>query len=597
MNRIIGLFCCSLALLLISSETPAQSCPQQIRGGWESEFALGKLLEISLLVQAGDNDRFSAKMLSASGAEELAIRREGQYLRLQSTRLPVSFEGRLSDDRREIAGFVTFASNLYRLSLVASSDNSWSSTWNPLPVGSEPVKLDLYFDGDGDGGTAGYFFFRDQRLPGLYGFGTHCNGRDVEVGEKNLGLNFKGEFAVDYSRLGMAVRGPAGTTAVAFTPMSGARSAMSPGQSAAGPRRDGQANFPDRAPEKTGDGWPTEKPSAAAANLNLLREMVKAVAAGEFALTHSILVAKSGELLVEEYFHGYDRSTLHDMRSASKSIASTLVGLAVDSHLIDSAESPVLPFFPEYPSYDNWIAAKADIRLRDLLTMSSGLDANDSDRDSVAGEGTYQSQMLHPDWIKLALDAPMIAEPGTRHIYGSANPLILGGVLDNVAGRRLEWFAQDKLFGPLGIEHYRIYLDPTGVPYLGGGMYLRPRDMLKIGQMYLDGGRWQGRQVLSASWVTESFGKYGRLEPLERNGNEYGYLWWHETYAVNGEAIESIEARGNGGQYIFVVPELELTAVITSGNYRGGLQMTRQPEAVFEKFILPAFVHAARETP
>ena len=109
--------------------------------------------------------------------------------------------------------------------------------------------------------------------------------------------------------------------------------------------------------------------------------------------------------------------------------------------------------------------------------------------------------------------------------------------------------------------------------------------------MYLDGGRWQGRQVLSESWVKESFGKYGRLEPLARNGNQYGYLWWHETYDVDGETIASVEARGNGGQYIFVVPELEVVAVITSGNYRSGLALTRQPQTIIEQYILPAFLH------
>jgi CubicO group peptidase (beta-lactamase class C family) len=115
--------------------------------------------------------------------------------------------------------------------------------------------------------------------------------------------------------------------------------------------------------------------------------------------------------------------------------------------------------------------------------------------------------------------------------------------------------------------------------------------MLKIGQLYLDGGRWQGRQVLSESWVRDSFGKYGRLEPLDRNGNEYGYLWWHESYQVGGRKIASVEARGNGGQYIFVVPGLEAVAVITSGNYRGGLTMTRQPQRIFERYLLPALVH------
>ena len=319
--------------------------------------------------------------------------------------------------------------------------------------------------------------------------------------------------------------------------------------------------------------------------------MVNAVRQGQLPKTHGVLVAKSGLLIFEEYFYGFDKDILHDMRSASKSLASTLVGLAIDQQLIDGSDAKVLPFFPEYRSYKTWDARKAAISLRNLMTMSSGLDANDSDPNSVASEQAYQSQSMNPDWIKLALDAPMIADPGTRLIYGGANPLLLGGVLDSVVDDRVEWFAEYALFGPLGINNYRIFMDPEGVPYMGGGMYLRPRDMLKIGQLYLDGGQWQGRQILSKSWVEESFGRYGRLEPLDRNGNEYGYLWWHEQYLVNGKNLESVEARGNGGQYIFVVPEMELVAVITSGNYRGGLTMTRQPQRIFEHYVLPAVVH------
>jgi CubicO group peptidase (beta-lactamase class C family) len=279
------------------------------------------------------------------------------------------------------------------------------------------------------------------------------------------------------------------------------------------------------------------------------------------------------------------------MRSASKTVTSTLVGLAVQEGRIGGSEAPILPYFPQYRRYDNWDDRKADISVRDLLTMSSGLDANDSDRESVAAEGAYQSQTEQPDWIKLALDAPMIANPGSQPLYGGANPLILGGILANVAGEPVEWFAHRALFGPLGIDDYRFFLDPTGIPYMGGGMYLRPRDMAKYGQLYLNGGTWNGRRILSEEWIRESWGKYGRLAPLDRNGHQYGYLWWHHQYQVGDRLIETVEARGNGGQYIFVVPSLEMVVVITSGNFRNG--RTRQPEEILRRWVLPAAVGSA----
>jgi CubicO group peptidase (beta-lactamase class C family) len=114
--------------------------------------------------------------------------------------------------------------------------------------------------------------------------------------------------------------------------------------------------------------------------------------------------------------------------------------------------------------------------------------------------------------------------------------------------------------------------------------------MLKVGQLYLDGGEWQGQRVLSESWVKDSFGNYGRLEPLDRNGNEYGYLWWHEEYDIGNRRVASVEARGNGGQYIFVIPELNAVAVITSGNYRSGLEMTWQPQRILRQYLLPALL-------
>jgi CubicO group peptidase (beta-lactamase class C family) len=580
----------AMVSLVIATTSNAQVCPEEIRGGWESELAASLALRMTIVVQLNDEDGYSARLETANGVEHLTVLEDGRGLQLRSVRSPLKFDGRPGVNGETIDGFIEYASNLYRITLAADKANSWAASWSPLPVEADTVKLDLYFGDDGSGGTGGYFFFRDERLPGLFGLGARCEGRRVRVAEKNLGLAFDGEFNSDYSELEMSVTGPGGTSNMTFRPLHPERQALRPGTSDRPPRLSSEQRFADRAPARVDDGWSTAKPSDAEADVGLLAEMVSSIEGGEFPSTHSILVAKSGELVVEEYFYGFNRDTLHDMRSASKSITSTLIGIAVDRGIIESSDMKVLPLFPEYESIQSWHATKAEIRIRDLLTMSSGLDANDSDRNSVASEMAYQSQTAQPDWTKLALDAPMVAEPGTRLIYGGANPLILGGILDNVVDEPVYWFAETYLFNPLGIDSYRIYLDPEGVPYMGGGMHLRPRDMLKYAQMYLDGGRWQGRQILSESWIKETFAKYGRLEPLDRNGNYYGYLWWHEEYEVNDETIASIEARGNGGQYIFIVPELDMVAVITAGNYRGGLAMTRQPQTIFEQYVLPAIV-------
>ncbi len=580
----------SLAAICLVLAAPAQAiCTSDIVGGWEGRIAAAPLFTVDIEMRVGQDGGLMATVASGARRETVPVWRDGAALRFQPEGLQLAFDGRFSDDDAAIRGFVTYASHLHRMTLTADDDGVWTTRWQPIPAVTDPVALELYFDDD-EGSVNGYFFFRDERLPGLYGYGTRCDGRHVNVGELNLGLEFDGEFDADFSRLTMTVTGPAGVTDIEFRPMSAERREQSPGTSERPPLTPREAIFTGVAPMATDDGWRTDTAASAGIRPEPLAAMLEAVAAGELPRAHGVLVARGGKLVVEEYFYGYDRDTLHDMRSASKSVTAALTGLAIDRGMLPGADAEVLPLLPGYRLLANWSPEKADIRIRDLLTMSSGLDANDSDRTSVASENAYQSQVRQPDWIRLALDAPMIATPGTRVIYGSANPMILGGVLAKVVGDRVEWFADEALFAPLGIERYRIFMDPTGVPYMGGGMYLRPRDMLKFGQLHLDGGRWQGRQVLSEDWVQASFGRYGRLEPLDRNGNEYGYLWWHETYDVGGRQIASVEARGNGGQYIFVVPELDLVAVITAGNYRGGLETTRQSQRMFERYVLPAVV-------
>ena len=422
-------------------------------------------------------------------------------------------------------------------------------------------------------------------MAGLWGYGLQCDGSQVVLGEKNLGLWFRGSLTPAGS-LDLDVTTAAGSFPMSFERMPDAAVPDSPDAPEHAARPRGDEASAARAPATLSDGWTTASPTEIGIDPGPIADMVRAVVEGELAYTHGVIVARHGLLAVEEYFYGFDRETLHDMRSASKTITSTLVGLAVQEGRISGSQAGALTHFPDYRSYDNWDPRKADITVGHLLTMSSGLDANDSDPRSAASEGRYQSQTARPDWIKLALDSPMLEDPGTQPLYGGANPLILGGILANTVDEPVEWFAHRTLFEPLGIETYKFFLDPTGVVYMGGGLWMRPRDMAKYGQMYLDGGTWQGQRVIDEAWIEESWQKYGRLRPIDRNGHQYGYLWWHHAYEVDGRSVATLEARGNGGQYIFVVPELDAVVVITSGNFRNG--RTREPEDILRRFILPA---------
>lgn len=578
-----------LALGSSGAKLFGQDCPADLQGAWSGRLAGTELLGVRLAVTERAPGDYVAEIRSRQFTEPVPVWRDRGRLRFQSTRLPVAFDGELSGDGTELGGFLQHGSWIVRVELPmeeGAGARMWATDWSPLEVVAEDLRFDLYIEDDGAGGTGGYFFFRDQRLPALWGYGMECRDELIVAGEKNLGLWFEGRLDAGRDLLLMTATGPGGSVPIRFERLPPELVPPLPDAPEAPPREPRNSVYEEHAPRALDDGWPTATPSEVGLDAAPIGDMVRAIVEEEMSLTHSVLVARRGKLVVEEYFYGFGPETWHDMRSASKTLASTLVGLAVQEGHISGAEALALPFFSKYRRYANWDARKARITVRHLLTMSSGLDANDSDPRSVASEGAYQSQTERPDWIKLALDAPMIGDPGSQPLYGGANPLIVGGILEEALVEPVEWFAHRALFEPLGIERYRFLVDPTGVVYMGGGLHLRPRDMAKFGQLYLDGGVWQGRRVLSEAWIRESWGRYGRLAPLDRNGHEYGYLWWHHRYPVGEDIVETLEARGNGGQYIFVVPSLDLVVVITSGNFRTG--KTRQPEEIMRRFVLPA---------
>ncbi len=565
-------------------------CSGRLFGAWTGVLPAAALLELKLAVTETESGSYRAEISSGQQSEELPFWRSGRYLDLQSARFPVAFRGVRADGGNAVTGFLTHGSTLERLKLpVASpSGHTRAAAWTPLGVPIREAVLDLYIEDEGGGATGGYFFFRDQRLPGLYGYGMTCNGGTFTLRERSLGLHFEARLttgAGEREVLEARVTGLAGTAPMSFTrmPAPGAGSGPSPAAQARAPASE---TYRESAPRESADGWPVGLPSRAGLDPSRIGSLVADVVSGDLALTHSVLVAVDGRLVIEEYFYGFDSDTWHDLRSASKTLTSTLVGLAIQERHIGSVETKALDFFPDYRRYRNWDPRKAEVTIGHLLAMSSGLDADDSDPESFAAEGAYQSQTSQPDWTRFVLDAPMIADPGEQPLYGGANPLILGAVLHRALPEPVEWFADRALFGALGIDRYRFALDPVGIPYMGGGLYLRPRDMLKFGQLYLNGGRWRGRPVLAEEWVRESWASRGRLAPLERNGNRYGYLWWHQDYRVGDRFLKALEARGYGGQYISVVPELKLVIAITSGNYRTG--KTRQPQEIIERYILPA---------
>ena len=370
------------------------------------------------------------------------------------------------------------------------------------------------------------------------------------------------------------------------------------------PRPPGAPEYVYAKPPATGDGWTTSRAKDVGMDEEVLAKLVRRLAAADPAvsrpaLIHSLLVARRGRLVLEEYFFGFDRETRHDLRSAGKTFGSILLGAARMRGVKVGPESPVYEAVAGMGPFANPDPRKARVTVAHLMTHTSGLACNDNDDDSPGNEGTMQSQKTQPDWWKYTLDLPMAHEPGTRYAYCSANSNLVGAVLKAATGTPLPELWDQWVARPLGFPRYHWNLMPTGDGYLGGGAFLRPRDLLKVGQAYLDGGVWRGRRIVDAAWVERSTKPYVQISPettgidKETFGEFYGEgedSWaWHLNKLTSGErTYREYEASGNGGQLLMVIPELELVVVFTAGNYGQGGIWGRFRDQIVPKEIIPA---------
>jgi CubicO group peptidase (beta-lactamase class C family) len=337
-----------------------------------------------------------------------------------------------------------------------------------------------------------------------------------------------------------------------------------------------------RQPPACDDGWQTAAPEQVGLDPEPLTGLMQAILDGRYPQAHSVLIARRGRLVVEEYFYGHSRRKKHSIQSATKSVTSILVGIAVDQGLIPGVQVPVYELFAERRGC-RWIDRRYDITLWHLLTMQAGLAWNEeAPYGDPANDNTGMN--LSDDWIGYVLNREIAGPPGERYHYVSGLTILLGGIVRNAAGLYVDEYAERHLFGPLGIVDYGWIRAPDGTRHTGGGLFLRPRDAAKIGQMMLDGGRWQGRPVVSEGWVREATRQQTRPD-----GYAYGYQWHLRRYAIGGRTIETFCAAGYGGQWIFCLPALEMVVVFNAGCYGGD----SRPEEKLREYVIPAAIRAA----
>jgi CubicO group peptidase (beta-lactamase class C family) len=349
------------------------------------------------------------------------------------------------------------------------------------------------------------------------------------------------------------------------------------------------ANYVYQVPVDRGDGWPISSLSAEDIKESLIVNMIDKVLDETFKRVHGVLIVRNGNLILEEYFPGhnfegtyvnFDWKTLHYQASCTKSFTSALIGIALDQGLLLDVNEKLSDFFPEFDT-QNWQDVKKRITLKNVLTMTAGLQWDEWSFPYSDSRNSHvqMNNSGHP--IEFVLQLPVVHEPGTTFVYNSGLSIILGGIIKNRTTQYADQFAEEYLFNFLGIEGYRWWKYPDGTVQTGGGLYLRPRDMAKFGQLYLQGGKWGDTRVISQRWISESVEKH--VTSSSQGG--YGYQWWLENFRINNVSIDSYSAHGWGGQYIYVFPGFEMVVVFTGGNY---YTHSSPASRMLYNFILPA---------
>lgn len=338
-------------------------------------------------------------------------------------------------------------------------------------------------------------------------------------------------------------------------------------------------------------GWALASASESGLSEAKLKALNSDVRAGKFVKIGSVLVARHGKLVYEGYGDG-DAATLRNTRSATKSITGALVGIAIDEHKLSGVDAKILALLPERAQkMQNSDPRKAAITVEDFLTMSSPLECDDW---NDASRGNEERMYIIEDWAQFILDLPIRgrmhvgqkveAPPYRRYFsYCTGGVFTLSEVLQKATGVPTDRFAQEKLFGPLGIANVEWVYSPLNVPQTGGGLQLTSRDLLKIAQLYLDGGQWRGKRIVSEAWVKASTAPHAQID----EATDYGYLWWLKSFKTGDKSYPAFFMSGNGGNKVVAIPSLDMAVVITSTNYntRG---MHEQTDKIVTEYVLAA---------
>jgi CubicO group peptidase (beta-lactamase class C family) len=340
------------------------------------------------------------------------------------------------------------------------------------------------------------------------------------------------------------------------------------------------------APAKLRDGLTVASPGAAGLDMAPLAGLKDAVAGGDFPKTTSVLVVRDGKLVYEEYFSEGGREVLNDTRSATKSITSLAIGVAIGTGALPSQSAPAFSYLDDLRPFQNDSPDKEAITIEDLLTMSSALDCNDDDDKSPGNEDNMHPQ---PNWSRWAVDLPTME--GYRRDSSGLGPwrycttgaFLLGQIVRRATHTRADRYIEQKILAPLGVSEWQWPYSPSNETMTGGGLRLRSRDLAKIAAMLIDGGRWKGKQIVAKSWVDSTLSIHRKAY----SDSNYGYFFWQRDYDTPCGPKSGWYMAGNGGNAIVMFRDLRAAVVVTRTNYntRG---MHEQTTDLLQRYVLPA---------
>lgn len=332
------------------------------------------------------------------------------------------------------------------------------------------------------------------------------------------------------------------------------------------------------APGREPDGWRVRDPADASVDTAPLRALGEAILARHFTAIDNVVLAVGGAIVFESYFYGRTARDLHTIQSCTKSVTALAAGIAVDKGFLPDLDAPVWSFFPERRD-TRWVDTPYDATIRDLLAMRVGLDWDETR--PYTDPSNSNTRMNHSeDWLGFVLEQPRRdGWPPEKFEYQSGLTILLGAVVARATGMSVVEFARRNLFGPLGIDDFRWLASPAGVTHTGGGLYLRPRDLLKVGELVRTGGTWNGTRVVSAAWIAEMTTAHAR-----DGETGYGYQWWLTRQHDLPPDPPRAAALGWGGQSLHVFPTLDAQVVTNATDFADGSGHF----SIVNDYILPA---------